>query len=164
MAIKIKWIFLILTGLSTVFLGISLGEEFITPSAGATLGACCLMALFPMGWFLGKPSGTSRWVFALALPMLLFLSWLGSSWDLRGAIIDCGQKSDQLREALSQYHQQHGKYPESLDQLDWARLPGGRWIGKSILHYDFGIKSYRLYFSPQLRKDRWASCSTPRKK
>jgi len=164
MKMNLKLLIFIPFALSTILFGISLGEESLFPAPERALGIFGLFVLFPVGWLLGGPHLKSRWIFASVLPFLMLFSWLGGILDLREATQDCLRNADQLRADLVQYHDRKGSFPQTLDQLGWPRLPGGRLMGKSILHYDFGIKSFRLYFSPHQRNEPWNSCSFPRKK
>lgn len=153
--------FFIFSCLFTAALGISWGEEFIEPAWGTALGALGLITLFSISRFLGKL--VSRWFFALVLPLAFLLSWGGGVLDVQRAVGECRFKADQLREDLVLFKKKKGWYPVSLDQLGWARLPGNRLIGKSVLHYDFGPVSYQMYFSALLRRGVWKSCSGIRK-
>ncbi len=164
MKMNFKLLIFITFALSAILFGIALGEESFFPGPEIALGTFSLLILFPIGWFLGKTRRASRWGFAAALPLLFLFAWIAGSFDLRQAYRDCERNSDQLRADLTQYRDHNGNFPLSLNQLGWPRLPGGRLLGKSILHYDFGIKSYRMYFSPQKRTGLWNSCSFPRKK
>lgn len=159
-----KWLVFALASSAALALGLCLGEAFIQPTSGTLVGVLCLAAFFPIGWYIGGVKGNIRWFFTILLPLLLFLTWFAASLDLGNAVGECELQSDKLREALVLYKKRTGWYPVSLEQLGWTSLPGRRWIGPSVLHYDFGPDSFRLYFSAGLRSHSWASCSTIRKK
>ncbi|GEM_PF-2611454 len=160
----VKKIILILLALGVIFGGITLGENLMDLTPGPFGAGFVLIGLILIGWFLGKPGRKNSWFLATAFPFLLILSWTASSLDLSRATLACEGQLDSLRAELVQFRKEKGRFPISLEELGRKTLPGGRLIGKNILHYDFGVKSYRMYISPQARKEPWNSCSVPRKK
>lgn len=146
MAHRKIYILLLLVPIVGAF-GLCVGEEIIPFPLGMVIAAPLFFLLFPIGFFLGYPSRLEKWTACLGLPFLLALSFAVGAADQGNAYGDCLQRGEELRKALSQYQKAHGRYPSSLNQLGWENLPGKRWIGGSILHYEATGKGYRMYFS-----------------
>lgn len=127
--------------------GLCAGEEFIPFPANWLIGLSALIALLPIEWFLGCPSKVLRWVFPLMLSGLLLFSFYLGGEDLGRAYQNCMEQGEKLRSALSHYKKAHGTYPDSLAQLGWKELPGGRRVGKSILYYEGDKEGYEMHFS-----------------
>ncbi len=134
-----------LIGLFLVVFGVMVGEEiyFNNPAFVFLIWALCL-ALFPIGWKLGKPHKPLQWAAALLLPAVLFGSWVYSGGDRRTAYMDCLKNGEEIRTALAQYQVQNKKYPETLSQLGLVKLPGDRLIGGNILEYSTSKDGYLL--------------------
>jgi hypothetical protein len=136
-----------LISLSAVVFGICTGEAFINYFTSVFIGFPALIALIPIGWFLGRPSKVLRWVFPILLPGFLAGAFCLASEDIGQAYRNCAAHGEELRKDLAQYKKTHGAYPEFLSQLGWKQLPGRRLIGGNILHYDGNKNGYWMYFT-----------------
>lgn len=151
-------VYLMLAAIASITLGDWVGEGATAPQSLAyasllTLGLLTLGALLAVSnAAIGRPgkSWAYRTVAAAALSGV-FAS--GLFWGQRvgmHAYNESVNRGDEVRHALSDFQVAHGKYPDSLDELGVASLPGERLLRGNILDYRSDGSTYHIQFSDWL--------------
>jgi hypothetical protein len=114
----------------------------MTIGSVASLAVCVLLADL-----LGSPKSRTNRIGAAVLAGVLFATgWYAGGRELESAKADCSRRVNDVRGALEDYRQTHGRYPDGLDDLDGVDLPGKRLLRGSLLQYTTTSDGYLLWF------------------
>ena len=83
---------------------------------------------------------------AVGIYLLFLVVWFTGSSEANVAFNDCVDNGESVRMELAKYKSLHGRYPETLDQLD-THLPGRLLLPPHLLRYERTSSGYRLGFS-----------------
>jgi hypothetical protein len=83
---------------------------------------------------------------AIGIYILFLVIWFTGSKEANLAFNDCVHNGEYVRMELVKHKSLHGRYPETLDQLD-THLPGRLLLPPHLLRYERTSSGYRLGFS-----------------
>ncbi len=127
------------------FAGLWLGEGFI-PIVSPLASIPFLLLPFGATFFSPSTRKLEKFFVLIAAWILFAGGWSLGLKNAERAFDDCLRRSDNLREALYQYHFRQGSYPERLGALG-IDIPGQRRLHPPLLVYRREGDGYRLSFS-----------------
>jgi hypothetical protein len=133
--------------------GVWLGEDPGWPPGSGLLLLASSVVWLLLGWLLTRLASRVWYVglvVGVACAGMFGAGLLLGDQESTRALNDCIDRGETVRAALSDYHRQHGRYPDELAELGMSDLPGNLLLRGNILRYRSTGTGYRLEFGDWL--------------
>lgn len=124
------------------FAGLWLGEGMVPLISISTTTALLILA-FGATLLSPSPHRREKYYVLLTVTMMFIGAWAGGHTLVKRAITDCLEQGNRIQEALETYRDNHGIYPQQLEQLG-IELPGQLPLHAPLLHYQPIEDNYQI--------------------